>query len=67
MTTTEESSARRPTDHVKLVYHYRDGHDFTTDTMLRSEAVAYMPLLQAVPVDPEHYEASFATIELRSA
>jgi hypothetical protein len=49
---------------VRLVYHYRDGHDFTTETMLRSEAVVYMPLLHAVPVDAEHFEAAFATIEL---
>ncbi len=52
---------------VRLVYHYQDGHDFTTETMLRTDAVAYMPLLQAVPVDDEHYRASFAVIELRSA
>ena len=25
-------------DHVRLVYHYRDGHDFVTDAMLRTEA-----------------------------
>jgi hypothetical protein len=56
-----------PPEHVRLVYHYRDGHDFTTAPMLRSEAEAYMPLLQAVPVDDEHYEAAFAEIELRSA
>ncbi len=61
----QDPSGPRPTDRVRLVYHYRDGHDFVTDTMLRTEAVAYMPVLQAVPVDPEHYEASFATIELR--
>ncbi len=51
---------------VRLVYHYRDGHDFTTETMLRAEAVAYMTVLQAVCVDAEHYEASFARIELRA-
>ncbi len=50
---------------VRLVYHYRDGHDFTTESMLRSEALAYMPLLHAVPVDAEHFEASFGSIELR--
>ena len=52
---------------VRLVYHYRDGHDFVTETMLRTQAVAYMPLLHAVPLDDEHYEASFAAIELLSA
>jgi hypothetical protein len=52
---------------VRLVYHYRDGHDFTTETMLRAQAVAYMPLLHALPVDAEHYEATFAAIELLSA
>jgi hypothetical protein len=52
---------------VRLVYHYRDGHDFTTETMLRAQAVAYMPLLHAVPVDAEHYEAAFAAIELLGA
>ena len=67
MSTTPDSGGRRPDERVRLVYHYRDGHDFTTGPMLRTEAVAYMPLLQAVPVDAEHYEASFATIELRSA
>lgn len=64
---TTDSSATGPDEKVRLVYHYRDGHDFTTETMLRTDAVAYMPLLQAVAVDPEHYEASFAHIELRSA
>jgi hypothetical protein len=54
-------------EHVRLVYHYRDGHDFTTETMLRTDAVAYMPLLAAVRVDAEHYAAPFAEIELRSA
>lgn len=67
MAATDDSATRRQPGHVRLVYHYRDGHDFTTDAMLRSEAVAYMPLLHAVPVDAEHYEASFASIELRSA
>ncbi|WP_146903524.1 hypothetical protein [Cellulomonas aerilata] len=62
---TGARGAPRPEDHVRLVYHYRDGHDFTTETMLRTDAVAYMPLLNAVCVDPEHYEASFAQIELR--
>ncbi len=52
--------------YVRLVYHYRDGHDFTTETMLRSEALAYMPLLRASPVDAAHFEAAFASIELRT-
>ena len=56
-----------PPDKIRLVYHYRDGHDFTTESMLRSEALAYMPLLHAVRVDAEHYEASFGSIELRGA
>jgi hypothetical protein len=55
-----------PEEHVRLVYHYRDGHDFTTETMLRTDAVAYMPVLHAVCVDDEHYEAPFAHIELRA-
>jgi hypothetical protein len=53
-------------DPVRLVYHYRDGHDFTTESMLRSEALAYMPLLGAVRVDAAHYEAPVAVIELRA-
>jgi hypothetical protein len=57
----------RPTDQVRLVYHYRDRHDFVTETMLRAEAAAYMPLLHAVLTDPDHYEATFATIELPRA
>ena len=57
----------KPTDQVRLVYHYRDGHDFVTETMLRAEAAAYMPLLHAVGSGPRHYETSFATIELRIA
>ena len=52
-------------DLVRLVYHYRDGHDFTTETMLLEEAEAYMPVLQAVRIDDGHYEAPFAAIELR--
>jgi hypothetical protein len=68
MARTEDRDPRRsPADHVRLVYHYRDGHDFTTDTMLRTEAVAYMPVLHATRVDAEHYEAAFASIELRGA
>jgi len=66
MTTTDRGTGRAD-DRVRLVYHYRDGHDFTTDPMLRTVAVAYMPVLHAERVDPEHYEASFGTIELRSA
>ncbi len=67
MGTSPDGGMRRPEEHVRLVYHYRDGHDFTTETMLRDQAVAYMPLLHAVAVDAEHYEAPFGTIELRSA
>jgi hypothetical protein len=52
---------------VRLVYHYKDGHDFTTETMLRAEAIAYMPLLRAMRVESDLYEASFATIEMRVA
>jgi hypothetical protein len=52
---------------VRLVYHYRDGHDFRTETMLRAEAIAYMPLLRATCMDADHYESSFATIELQVA
>ncbi len=63
-TTLQDPRTREAEALVRLVYHYRDGHDFTTGTMLRAEAVAYMPVLHAVPVDPEHYEAAFATIEL---
>lgn len=67
MATRENAGARQQQEHVRLVYHYRDGHDFTTEAMLREEAVAYMPLLHAVAVDEAHYESGFATIELRSA
>jgi len=67
MDTMQISARREAAGLVRLVYHYRDGHDFTTETMLRDQAVAYMPLLHAVAVDPEHYEASFAQIELLSA
>lgn len=55
-----------PTAHVCLVYHYTDGHDFTTESMLEGEAVAYMPLLHAQRVDAHEYVTSFATIELRA-
>jgi hypothetical protein len=67
MVLMRSSAEPRPTDQVRLVYHYRDGHDFVTETMLRAEATAYMPLLHAVPTDAHHYEATFATIELRRA
>lgn len=65
MRTTGDRSTSGPEQHVRLVYHYKDGHDFTTETMLLQEAVAYMPLLQAVRIDDAHYEAPFAAIELR--
>lgn len=66
MGTTGEQHTPGPRDSVRLVYHYRDGHDFTTETMLRADAVAYMPLLNAVEVDPEHYESPVGVIELRT-
>lgn len=53
------------TAHVCLVYHYTDGHDFTTESMLEGDAIAYMPLLQARRVDAHEYVTPFATIELR--
>jgi hypothetical protein len=53
--------------HVRLVYHYKDGHNFITEPMLRSEAVAYMPLLRATRIDAEHFHAVFADIEIRIA
>ncbi|PFG35094.1 hypothetical protein [Sanguibacter antarcticus] len=55
-----------PTAHVCLVYHYTDGHDFTTESMLEGDAIAYMPVLDAHRVDDHQYVASFATIELRT-
>jgi hypothetical protein len=67
MIATRQPPGPQPTDQVRLVYHYRDGHDFVTETMLRAEVTAYMPLLHAVPTDAQHYEATFATIELLSA
>ena len=67
MTITHDSSARQSGEHVRLVYHYRDGHDFTTETMLRTQAVAYMPLLQARAIDDDHYAAPFGEIEVRTA
>ena len=66
METTGDPGTQRPVGHVRLVYHYRDGHDFVTEAMLRTEALAYLPLLRAVRVDAEHYEASFGSIELRA-
>jgi hypothetical protein len=66
MTTTPRRGVEQSADHVRLVYHYTDGHDFTTETMLRSEALAYMPLIGAVRVDAAHYEAPVAIIELRA-
>jgi hypothetical protein len=65
VTTATEPFSMPPRELVRLVYHYTDGHDFTTDPMLRTEAVAYMPLLKAVAVDADHYHAAFADIELR--
>lgn len=53
------------TTHVCLVYHYTDGHDFTTESMLEDDALAYMPLLHARRVDEHRYVTPFATIELR--
>lgn len=64
---TENPTAQGAMDRVRLVYHYRDGHEFTTESMLRTEALAYMPVLRAVWIDAEHYEAPVAVIELRSA
>ena len=66
-TTLQDPRTREAGALVRLVYHYRDGHDFTTETMLRSQAVAYMPLLNAVAVDDMHFEAAFAEIEVLSA
>jgi hypothetical protein len=67
MDVRNDSVRRQVSEQVRLVYHYSDGHDFTTETMLRAQALAYMPLLHAMPLDSEHYEAAFATIELRGA
>ena len=67
MGTTRDLRTTGPHGHVRLVYRYTDGHVFTTETMLRDEALAYMPLLHAVAVDAENYEAPFARIELRTA
>ncbi len=67
MSTTAQRQGATTQDRVRLVYHYRDGHDFTTDPMPRLEALAYMPLLHAVRVDAEHFTASFGDIELRAA
>lgn len=67
MGTIEDGPDQRSMDLVRLVYHYRDGHDFVTETMLRTQALAYMPVLRAVRIDSEHYEAPVAVIELRRA
>lgn len=67
MSVTAERTTQRTPVLVRLVHHYRDGHDFTTETMLRSQAIASMPVLQAEPVDAEHYRAAFAEIELLGA
>ena len=64
---TDEGPPAAGSELVRLVYHDRDGHEFTTETMLRAQAVAYMPLLHARPVDPDHYATAFAEIELRTA
>ncbi len=66
MGTTGDDQQQGRSGSVRLVYHYRDGHDFTTESMLRSDALAYMPLLNAVEVDPEHYESPVGLIELRT-
>lgn len=64
--TGDPSTPDEGTGHVRLVYHYTDGHDFTTESMLEGEALAYMPVLQAQPLDARHYATSFATIELQA-
>ena len=64
---TEDGRPTAGSELVRLVYHYRDGHEFTTETMLRAQAVAYMPLLHARPLDADHYATPFADIELRTA
>ena len=61
-----EAYGRDEGEAVRLIYHYNDGHDFTTEPMLRTEALAYMPLLRATQIDSEHFHAAFAEIELRS-
>jgi hypothetical protein len=66
MDMTYNPGPARVRDQVRLVYHYRDGHDFTTEPMLRSVALAYMPVLRAVALDSEHYEAPVGLIELRA-
>lgn len=67
MNVTADVITPRPDQLVRLVYRYPDGHDFVTETMLRAQAIAYMPLLHAVPVDADHDEATFAAIELLAA
>jgi hypothetical protein len=66
MSTIVEDLTHDYAQQVRLVYHYRDGHDFTTETMLRAEALAYIPLLRATRVGADQFEATFATIEMRS-
>ena len=65
MDATYNPRAVRPREQVRLVYHYRDGRDFVTEPMLRSVALAYMPVLRAVPLDAEHYESPVGVIEVR--
>ncbi len=67
MTITQDPYIHDGAELVRLVYHYRDGHEFTTDPMLRRQALVYMPVLHAVPVDGSHYEAAFGSIELLDA
>ncbi|WNB84283.1 hypothetical protein [Cellulomonas sp. ATA003] len=52
---------------VRLAYHYTDGRDVVTDAMTWSEALAYLPLLCAVPLGDRHYAAPSATIDLVDA
>lgn len=51
---------------VRLAYQYTDGRHVVTEVMLRAEAVAYMPLLGAVQVRPDLFQAQVATIEFRA-
>ena len=66
MGTGQDADAPGPAEQVRLVYHYNDGHEFVTETMLRADALAYLPLLNAVRVDAEHYDAPVGGIELRA-
>ncbi|WP_155856124.1 hypothetical protein [Cellulomonas sp. URHD0024] len=65
--TTPRPASSWPGEPVYVVYHYNDGHDFVTETVLRAEVTAYMPLLCATPLDADHYVATFGTIEVRAA